>query len=223
MPKTQNFRGQGRLLIITSNIAKSLMPIHQRKMLGCDSEIFESIHNLPQEKWFFCRQHTLTAPAVAHCFTGDGSELKTLLDLGLHIGITGWWAPKLFKWWTSVLPNSEDFVHGNWELYSTWTSRVSFFSGVESGSQKISWDYFDDTSFVMQGVWWTSRQRWFWIGRKFYHSSPVYVSVSLYWISRNDLDLGEEEILYQTTSENIFPRFNERLSKNMEISSLFPP
>ena len=29
-------------------------------------------------------------PAVAHCFTGDRSELHAYLDLGLYIGITGW-------------------------------------------------------------------------------------------------------------------------------------
>jgi TatD DNase family protein len=29
-------------------------------------------------------------PAVLHCFTGTREELKTYLDLGLHIGITGW-------------------------------------------------------------------------------------------------------------------------------------
>ena len=29
-------------------------------------------------------------PAVAHCFTGNETELKTYLDLGLYIGITGW-------------------------------------------------------------------------------------------------------------------------------------
>ena len=28
--------------------------------------------------------------AVAHCFTGEGPELRAYLDLGLHIGITGW-------------------------------------------------------------------------------------------------------------------------------------
>ncbi|WP_151736826.1 TatD family hydrolase [Paenibacillus tengchongensis] len=28
--------------------------------------------------------------AVVHCFTGTASELKTYLDLGLYIGITGW-------------------------------------------------------------------------------------------------------------------------------------
>lgn len=29
-------------------------------------------------------------PAVIHCFTGSGEDLKAYLDLGLHIGITGW-------------------------------------------------------------------------------------------------------------------------------------
>jgi len=29
-------------------------------------------------------------PAVAHCFTGTREELHSYLDLGLHIGITGW-------------------------------------------------------------------------------------------------------------------------------------
>ena len=28
--------------------------------------------------------------AVAHCFTGEREELRACLDLGLHIGITGW-------------------------------------------------------------------------------------------------------------------------------------
>ena len=27
---------------------------------------------------------------IAHCFTGDSSQLKTYLDLGLYIGVTGW-------------------------------------------------------------------------------------------------------------------------------------
>ena len=28
--------------------------------------------------------------AVAHCFTGERDELRSYLDLGLHVGITGW-------------------------------------------------------------------------------------------------------------------------------------
>ena len=28
--------------------------------------------------------------AVAHCFTGEGGELRAYLDLGLYVGITGW-------------------------------------------------------------------------------------------------------------------------------------
>jgi len=31
-----------------------------------------------------------SVPAVLHCFTGTGEELKAYLDLGLYIGITGW-------------------------------------------------------------------------------------------------------------------------------------
>jgi len=30
------------------------------------------------------------AGGVAHCFTGDRNEMKAYLDMGLHIGITGW-------------------------------------------------------------------------------------------------------------------------------------
>jgi TatD DNase family protein len=29
-------------------------------------------------------------PAVIHCFTGSGEDLNAYLDMGLHIGITGW-------------------------------------------------------------------------------------------------------------------------------------
>ena len=37
------------------------------------------------------RQHReRLPPAVAHCFTGEGEELRAYLDLGLYIGITGW-------------------------------------------------------------------------------------------------------------------------------------
>jgi TatD DNase family protein len=31
-----------------------------------------------------------SVPAVLHCFTGMHEDLKTYLDMGLHIGITGW-------------------------------------------------------------------------------------------------------------------------------------
>jgi TatD DNase family protein len=34
--------------------------------------------------------HRRTVPAVLHCFTGNSEELRTCLDLGLYIGITGW-------------------------------------------------------------------------------------------------------------------------------------
>lgn len=32
----------------------------------------------------------LPVPGVLHCFTGNGQELRECLDLGLHIGVTGW-------------------------------------------------------------------------------------------------------------------------------------
>lgn len=31
-----------------------------------------------------------SVPAVIHCFTGSDEDLKAYLDMGLHIGITGW-------------------------------------------------------------------------------------------------------------------------------------
>jgi TatD DNase family protein len=34
--------------------------------------------------------HRRNTPAVLHCFTGTRDELKACLDIGLHIGITGW-------------------------------------------------------------------------------------------------------------------------------------
>lgn len=37
-----------------------------------------------------CRRHSLTAPGVVHCFTGNKAELQAFLDMGLCIGITGW-------------------------------------------------------------------------------------------------------------------------------------
>jgi len=37
------------------------------------------------------RQHRdRMPPAVAHCFTGEGEELRAYLELGLYIGVTGW-------------------------------------------------------------------------------------------------------------------------------------
>jgi TatD DNase family protein len=36
------------------------------------------------------KQFNTLPPAVAHCFTGEKAELHAYLDLGLHIGITGW-------------------------------------------------------------------------------------------------------------------------------------
>jgi len=35
-------------------------------------------------------RHHRVSKAVAHCFTGEKDELHAYLDLGLHVGITGW-------------------------------------------------------------------------------------------------------------------------------------
>jgi len=36
------------------------------------------------------REHGARLRGVAHCFTGEAAELEDYLELGLHIGITGW-------------------------------------------------------------------------------------------------------------------------------------
>jgi TatD DNase family protein len=36
------------------------------------------------------REHRGTLRGVAHCFTGDEAEMATYLEMGLHIGVTGW-------------------------------------------------------------------------------------------------------------------------------------
>lgn len=36
------------------------------------------------------REHSGKLRGVAHCFTGGEAELQAYLELGLHIGITGW-------------------------------------------------------------------------------------------------------------------------------------
>lgn len=37
-----------------------------------------------------CRQHRRGVDGVVHCFTGSQAELEAFLEMGLHIGITGW-------------------------------------------------------------------------------------------------------------------------------------
>ncbi len=50
--------------------------LHSRDAFPRFSDVLRTKKNLP--------------PAVAHCFTGEKAELHAYLDLGLHIGITGW-------------------------------------------------------------------------------------------------------------------------------------
>ena len=44
------------------------------------------------EDFLSCLNDMLDAPilGVAHCFTGNADQMKTYLDMGLYIGITGW-------------------------------------------------------------------------------------------------------------------------------------
>jgi TatD DNase family protein len=35
-------------------------------------------------------RHHRVGKAVAHCFTGEAAELRAYVELGLHVGITGW-------------------------------------------------------------------------------------------------------------------------------------
>ena len=50
--------------------------LHSRDSKEKFTEVIKQFKNLP--------------PAVAHCFTGEKTELHAYLDLGLYIGITGW-------------------------------------------------------------------------------------------------------------------------------------
>ena len=50
--------------------------LHSRDAKEKFVEVLKQFNNLP--------------PAVSHCFTGEKAELHAYLDLGLHIGITGW-------------------------------------------------------------------------------------------------------------------------------------
>jgi TatD DNase family protein len=50
------------------------------------------LHSRDAEEAFVSvmKQFKSLPPAVAHCFTGEKAELHAYLDLGLHVGITGW-------------------------------------------------------------------------------------------------------------------------------------
>jgi len=66
-------------------VAQLELAIELRKPLFLHSrDAFPRMKNILSEK----RNHL--PPAVAHCFTGGKEELHAYLDLGLHVGITGW-------------------------------------------------------------------------------------------------------------------------------------
>ncbi len=60
--------------------------------LACELKKPLFLHSRDAQEKFIgvLRQFKSLPPAVAHCFTGEKAELHAYLDLGLHIGITGW-------------------------------------------------------------------------------------------------------------------------------------
>ncbi|MBR6027670.1 MAG: TatD family hydrolase [Clostridia bacterium] len=63
-------------LAIAEETGKPLF-LHEREAAADFTAVFRSHPNL-------CRR------AVVHCFTGDRATIETYLDMGFHIGITGW-------------------------------------------------------------------------------------------------------------------------------------
>jgi TatD DNase family protein len=60
--------------------------------LACDIKKPLFLHSRDAKEKFVevLKQFKTLPPAVAHCFTGEKAELHAYLDLGLHIGVTGW-------------------------------------------------------------------------------------------------------------------------------------
>ena len=60
--------------------------------LACEIKKPLFLHSRDAKETFVAvlRQFKTLPPAVAHCFTGEKAELHAYLDLGLHVGITGW-------------------------------------------------------------------------------------------------------------------------------------
>ena len=64
------------------------------------------------------REQELSVPAVAHCFTGSREELVQYLEMGLHIGITGWVSTSLLlqpssRLLCSTTPSTSHLVNCN--------------------------------------------------------------------------------------------------------------
>ena len=65
------------------------------------------------------QEHELSVPAVAHCFTGSREELVQYIEMGLHIGITGWVIFRLIsspssKWLCFTAPRTSHLVDCNY-------------------------------------------------------------------------------------------------------------
>jgi TatD DNase family protein len=56
----------------------------------CDRPLFLHQREAHADFSAALREHGTAVRGVAHCFTGGEAELSSYLELGLHIGITGW-------------------------------------------------------------------------------------------------------------------------------------
>ena len=56
----------------------------------CDRPLFLHQREAHADFTAALREHGGALRGVAHCFTGGEAELATYLELGLHIGVTGW-------------------------------------------------------------------------------------------------------------------------------------
>ena len=75
-PRSAQLKGFEEQLRIATEIKKPVF-LHQREAHDCMVSLLRQY--LPE-----------IAGGVAHCFTGNAAELRDYLDVGLHIGITGW-------------------------------------------------------------------------------------------------------------------------------------
>jgi TatD DNase family protein len=73
-PRQQQIEVFEQQLVLAKRLGKPLY-LHER-------DAFDT-------QWSLLKQHQIQH-GVAHCFTGDKQQMRCYLDLGLHIGITGW-------------------------------------------------------------------------------------------------------------------------------------
>jgi len=74
-PRPQQEKWYGAQVALAEELQKPLF-LHERDARQRFCEILAAVRKI--------------VPAVLHCFTGTREELKIYLDMGLHLGITGW-------------------------------------------------------------------------------------------------------------------------------------